>query len=157
MNEEQINCVKYPERYEARLKSLLVQMPSAREYQKGSISATLGLSYTALKAQDPGGAAFLAFCGCLDNSKIHWDQFHWGYLPEETFLFRPVSAPMSPWIEGLATDWFQKIQDDEGQYDNTIRCLLNFSFVRRDAESCGVFVYLIVHRCLLSLSDLEVQ
>ncbi len=102
-------------------------------------------------------AAFLAFCGCLDNSKIHWNQFHWGYLPEYTSLFPPVSAPVCPWIEGLATDRFQKIQDDEGQYDNTIRCLLNFSFVRRDAETYGVSVHPIVHRCLLSLSGLAVQ
>jgi len=64
---------------------------------------------------------------------------------------------MSPWIEGLATNWFQKIQDDEEQYDNTIQCLLNFSAVRRDAESYGVSIHPIVHRCVLSLSDLEVQ
>ena len=73
--ETQVSFGRYLSRYETRLKSLLKQNPSIREYQNGSITATLGLSYEALKARNPTAAALLAFCGCLDNANILWGLF----------------------------------------------------------------------------------
>jgi len=149
ISETQDSFVSYLTRYETELKSLLTQNLSIREYQNGSIDATLGLSYEALQAQNPTSAALLAFCSCLDNTDIFWKLFETGYC--DTSDFPPVKVPALSWIPGLDPDWFQKIQSDEELYDGAVRSLLMFSFARQNFETSSISIHPIVHRWSLSL------
>ncbi len=155
--ETQGSFVNYLARYETKLKSLLKQNPSKREYQNGSISGTLSLSYEALKAQNPTAAALLAFCGCLDNSDIFWELFEFGFRVPHTSEFPHVMVPALSWIPGLDPDWFQKIQSDEEQYDRAVRSLLLFSFARQNFESSSISIHSIVHQWSLSLYGRDLQ
>jgi len=149
--ETQDSFMKYLARYETKLKSLLNQNPSKREYQNGSIVATLGLSYEALKAQNPTAAALLAFCGCLDNTDIFWKLLEFAYRIPDTSNFPQVMVPALSWIPGLDPDWFPKIQSDEAQYDGVVRSLLMFSFARQNLETSSISIHPIVHQWSLSL------
>lgn len=151
ISETQDSFLKYLSRYEVKLKALLKQDPSPREYQNGSIAVTLGLSYDALKARNSTAAALLAFCGCLDNTDIFWKLFDFGFTILQADIFPEVQIPTLPWISGLDPNWFRSIRSDEEQYDEAVRSLLVFSFVRQGSETSGISIHPIVHQWSLSL------
>lgn len=157
IHETQISFTKYLERYETRLKPLLIHKPGIWEYRNGSFTATLSLSYETLKARDPIAAAFLALCRCLDDIGIFWELFNFGLISPDTDSFPRAQVPMCPWIKGLVADRVLRIQNDEKQCDNAIRPFLTFSFVTRDVESRNVLVHRIVHQWIPSLYDPDIQ
>jgi len=143
--------------YETKLRSLSNQNSSIREYQNGSIVATLGLSHEALKAQNPTAAALLGFCGCLDNTDIFWKLFEFGFHIPHTSDFPQVMVPALSWIPDLDPNWFQKIQTDEEQYDGAVRSLLMFSFAKQNFETSSISIHPIVHQWSLSLYNRDLR
>ena len=157
IDETQDSFVKYLSRFETRLNSLLKQNPGRHEYQNGSIVATLGLSYEVLKARNPTAAGLLAFCGCLDNTDIFWEIFENNASDSLAKELLGLDVPVLPWIPGLDQVWFHRIQSSEEQYDEAIRSLLVFSFVRRDIGTSSISLHPVVHQWTLSLYGRNIQ
>ena len=141
--------MKYLQLFETKFKAFFGQKLSPREYYEGSVSTALGLSYEALKLNDPVAAGLLSFCGCLDNSDISWELFH-AALRSDKPSFRSVKFD---WIANLSPEWFVTVKSDQDQYDKAITSLVAFSFVRRNMEADSISIHPVVHQWTLSLYE----
>src|SRR5450755_1552563 len=61
----------YLERCDARFKVLLKRRPLQREYSRGSIDATISLSYDRLVVREPPAVALLILCFVTEVSGVH--------------------------------------------------------------------------------------
>ena len=139
----------YLERYERDRRILIEQSLVRREYHGGSIDITLRLSLKALKSRKPEAAAFLLFCGYLDNRDIFWKFLNVGYRfagskCEEGGRLSghdPSSVP----FQDLGPGWLDEIAGDEAKYDAIVRYLHELSFIRWNEESDGFSIHSVIH------------
>ncbi|KAL9611132.1 MAG: hypothetical protein Q9167_004212 [Letrouitia subvulpina] len=146
--ENQIGSQKYLENYNNRLSFLLKQNPNKREYEHGSISTTLMLSYDKLKVNNPTAAAFLSMCAYLSNGDIAWD-----LLRRESTDWGAVKSPPCLWIPHLPENWLDLIRDSEEDFNESVRALHELSFVRRNEEVDSVTIHPVVHEWLARSND----
>ncbi len=155
--ENQISCRKYLEKYENRIIALLEQKPNTREYEHGSIATTLTLSYDALKYKNPTAAAFLSMCAFFDNTDISWTIFGTYYEVYKTgWQSATLDAPRSlscDWIPELPENWLDSVTCNEVGFEEVIRALHHFSFVRRNEALDSVTIHPLVHEWLISCND----
>ena len=144
----------YLQRFDQDRKLLSKQNLTKREYKSGSIDIALGLSFTALKTRKPEAAAFLLLCGFLDSKDIFWQLFNASYefADATTKEDDPASIlrdlPFIP-FESLKSKWLDEIASNEIEFDAIVKCLYEFSFVRRNEESDGISIHAVIHEWIV--------
>lgn len=151
IHETQTSYSNFLKLYDIRVKALLRQNLSKREYQNGSIRAALQLSFDALKARDPNAAALLVFFGCFDSNDIFKELFSdWMQVPED---FYPLPPPLCFHDIGeFPPEWLRSLGAEGTKYEDAIHSLLAFSFVNRNMASESISIHPIVHEWILSIS-----
>ena len=151
MYETSTSCENFLGLYNSRVKALIKQKPSRREYQNGSIKAALEMSFDVLKTRDPRAAALLILLGHFDNTDIFQEMFHFQkQMPEECYPQPPLLCFAG--IDNLSSTWLEDLGTDNKYYEDAVRSLLRFSFVSRNAASEGVSIHPVVHEWILLFS-----
>ena len=145
----------YLERYESDKRLFLEQSLVRREYHGGSIDITLRLSLKALESCKPEAAAFLLFCGYLDNKDIFWKFLNVGYRfagpnPCEEGARLSGHNPSSVPFQELGPGWLDEIARDEATYDAVVKYLHELSFIRWNEESDGFSIHPVIHDWIIS-------
>ena len=149
--ETQTSFDNFLELYSSRVKALIKQKPSKREYQNGSIKAALEMSFDVLKTRDPRAAALLMLLGYFESIDIFQDLFHHHkQSPEECYPQPPL--PSFPGINQLSTTWLEDLGTDRGLYEDAVRSLLAFSFVSHNVELQSVSIHPVVHEWIMLFS-----
>ena len=149
----------YLRKYDARFKMLLQRRPLAREYQNGSIHATLGLSFDSLVDREPSAAALLMLWSCFEKSNIFCQLFGW--LPQLEASGHSMSAspgtPLNPraHIDALPPSWLDRICGDEDAWLACISALQDFSFVRQNDREDSISLHPLIHEWSIRFCDLS--
>ena len=152
----------YLERYDRDKRLLMDGNPTRREYRGGSIDVTLRLSLQALQLRKPEAAAFLMFCGFLDNKDIFWKFLNVAYKfssPEARNDGSMISFDnlSSVPFQDLGASWLDNIASDEATFDSMVKPLYEFSFVRWNEESDGFSIHSIIHEWIVAFVDSETK
>ena len=152
MSETQTSCDLFLKLYETRIKTLIAQKPSKREYQHGSIKATLELSFDALKDRDPRAAALLLIFGCFSNIDIFRE-----LLCLDDYMigrgYMKLARPRFNNGQNSSMDLLRALCTDHSLYNEVIHSLIAFSFVNRDMSLGSVSIHPVVHEWISSLSE----
>ena len=150
MYETSTSCENFLRLYDSRVKALIKQKPSRREYQNGSIKAALEMSFDVLKTRDPRAAALLMLLGHFDNADIFQDLFHFQkQSPDECYPQPPLSFSG---IDRLSPTWIKDLGSDNKHYEDAVRSLLAFSFVSHNVALESVSIHPVVHEWALLFS-----
>ncbi|KAL8796491.1 MAG: hypothetical protein Q9195_001165 [Heterodermia aff. obscurata] len=151
MYETSTSCENFLRLYDSRIKALMKQKPSRREYQNGSIKAALEMSFDVLKTRDPRAAALLMLLGQFDSTDIFHDLFRFQkQSPEECY---PQPPPLFfPGIDHLPPNWIEDMGIDNEHYEEAVRSLLAFSFVSRNVALESISIHPVVHEWILLFS-----
>ena len=133
----------YIERYDSNKKLLMEQPASKREYKGGSIDVALRLSLQALESRKPEAVALLLLCGFLDNRDVFW-----GFI-KRAFKVDDTDTRDQEIARGLRKGWLDDIASDEATFDEVVKHLCEFSFVRWNEESTGFSIHSIIHEWLV--------
>ena len=152
-----ITTKTYLDTYSARTRDILTQNNDIT-YAKGSIMATLQISYDAVETRNPLAFKLLTILGFLDNSDIWWELFHlaWkcrtGFADSESDLPNPeVVSEHSKQIdspENKTYGWLTDLAKDESLFEKAISTLREFYFIRRNEATNSLSIHPIVHTWL---------
>lgn len=166
ISEHHTTTQTYFQRYERDRTLLMNGKLARREYGIGSINVALGLSLKALGSRKPEAAAFLLLCGSLDNKDIFWNFFNTAYEFEARswsdegttmFDFIPFEDFSLTPFKSLAPDWLNVIARDQAKYEEIVKHLYEFSFVRENEESDGFSIHSVIHEWLVSYCDAQTR
>lgn len=144
----------YIERYDSNKKLLMEQPAPRREYNDRSIDVALRLSLQAVESRKPEAVALLLLCGFLDNRNIFWGFINQAFRVADTNtrdqeIEEYFNDPASPLARGLPKGWLVDIANDEATFDEVVKHLCEFSFVRWNEESTGFSIHSIIHEWLV--------
>lgn len=152
-----ITTKTYLDTYSARTRDILTQNNDIT-YAKGSIMATLQISYNAVETRNPLAFKLLTILGFLDNSDVWWELFHlaWkcrtGFADSESDLPNPeVVSEHSKQIdspENKTYGWLTDLAKDESLFEKAISTLREFYFIRRNEATNSLSIHPIVHTWL---------
>ena len=159
-----ITTKTYLDTYSARTRDILTQNNDIT-YAKGSIMATLQISYDAVKTRNPLAFKLLTILGFLDNSDVWWELFHlaWkcrtGFADSESDLPNPeVVSEHSKQIDSPENKTYGSLTDlakDESLFEKAISTLREFYFIRRNEATNSLSIHPIVHTWLRQRLDSE--
>ena len=144
----------YIERYDSNKKLLMEQPASRREYKGGSIDVALRLSLQALESRKPEAVALLLLYGFLDNRDNFWVFLNQAFKvadmnTRDQEIENFFDSPSCLLARGLRKGWLDDIANDEATFDEVVKHLCEFSFVRWNEESTGFSIHSIIHEWLV--------
>ena len=147
----------YLKRYDENTKILMEHNLTRREYTSRSIDVALRLSFETLESRNPEAAAFLLFCGFLDNKVIFWKFLNVAYIfagawPDDGGVLSFDDSPSVP-FKHLRPSWLDEIARSEAIFDSVVKALCELSFIRWNEESDGFSIHSVIHEWIISHID----
>ena len=121
------------------LKDFMDRMPELSEYDNGSLMTTWEISLSRVKQINARAPELLTLCSYMDNGDLWYELFQNGVTEKRLERMEEDGDPPFP-------DWLIEIGQNELLFYETIKPLVQYSFMRKAKERRSYSIHPLVHR-----------